>query len=452
MALMRKAALLVMAVTLNLTAAAPPNIVMIVSDDQGWGDFSFMGHPRIKTPNLDKLASQSLTFTHGYVPSSLCRPSLGAMITGLYPHQTKITSNDPPKDEQAAGEVKAKGKGKAKGAAKAANQAAKESPKFLKLREETQHFIDTQPTLPRLLGKQGYLSFQTGKWWEGNPENAGFTHGMTLGTRHGDAGLDIGRKTMQPMYDFVDQSVAAGKPFFLWYAPMMPHSPHNPPEVYLAKYKDKAPTEHIAKYWAMVDWFDETCGQLMGYLDKKGLAENTIVVFIIDNGWINEPNADKYAARSKQSQYDGGLRTPIMIRWPGKVAPRQDATPIISVDLAPTLLTAAGIKPVKEMTGINLLDDAVLRARESIYGEIFEHNAVDIQNPASSLKYQWTIRWPWKLILPRGKAQLAEHGPELYNLMDDPFEQKDHAADRADLVQQLTYLIDKQWKPELPAQ
>src|SRR6476661_1514534 len=78
------------------TTAPPPNIVLIISDDQGWGDFSFMGHPNIKTPNIDRLASESLTFTHGYVPSSLCCPSLASIITGLYPHEHLITSNDPP--------------------------------------------------------------------------------------------------------------------------------------------------------------------------------------------------------------------------------------------------------------------------------------------------------------------------------------------------------------------
>src|SRR3954470_8940309 len=77
------------------TTASPPNIVLIISDDQAWGDFSFMGHPHIKTPNLDRLASESLLFTRGYVPSSLCCPSLASIITGLYPHQHKITSNDP---------------------------------------------------------------------------------------------------------------------------------------------------------------------------------------------------------------------------------------------------------------------------------------------------------------------------------------------------------------------
>src|SRR5436190_15589357 len=75
--------------------SSPPNIVLIISDDQAWTDFSFMGHPHVQTPHLDRLANESLTFTHGYVPSSLCCPSLASIITGLYPHQHKITGNDP---------------------------------------------------------------------------------------------------------------------------------------------------------------------------------------------------------------------------------------------------------------------------------------------------------------------------------------------------------------------
>ena len=97
MTLFRHAGLLVVALLAAVrVAAAPPNVVMIISDDQHWGDYGFMGHPHIQTPHLDKLAAQSLTFKRGYVPSSLCCPSLASMITGRYPHQHKVTSNDPP--------------------------------------------------------------------------------------------------------------------------------------------------------------------------------------------------------------------------------------------------------------------------------------------------------------------------------------------------------------------
>jgi uncharacterized sulfatase len=246
----------------------------------------------------------------------------------------------------------------------------------------------------------------------------------------------------------MDKAVAAGKPFYLWYAPMMPHSPHNPPQEYLDKYKAKAPTEAIAKYWAMVDWFDVTCGQLLGHLDQRGLAQNTIVVYVVDNGWFQDPAADKYAPKSKQSPYDGGLRTPIMIRWPGKVAPRRDETPVSSIDLAPTLLLAAGLKPDPRMTGVNLLDESAVKARPAVYGEIFEHNAVDIHKPATSLKHQWAIRWPHKLILPRGPQQIAEGGPELYDIQADPYEEKNLAAGNEAMIAQLKAVIEQHWKPD----
>ena len=102
---------------------------------------------------------------------------------------------------------------------------------------------------------------------------------------------------------------------------MMPHTPHNPPERLLDKYKDKTPSPHVAKYWAMVEWFDETCGQLLDHLETEKLAENTIVVYVTDNGWIQDPDGT-LSVRSKRTPYDGGLRTPIMVRWPGKVKPR----------------------------------------------------------------------------------------------------------------------------------
>ena len=101
---------------------------------------------------------------------------------------------------------------------------------------------------------------------------------------------------------------------------MMPHSPHNPPQRLLDKYRHKVPTLETAKYWAMCEWFDETCGQLLDSLESRKLTNNTIVVFLADNGWIQDPGADRYAPRSKQSPYDGGLRTPILVRWPGNFA------------------------------------------------------------------------------------------------------------------------------------
>lgn len=406
--------------------AAPPNIVMIVSDDHHWGDYSFMGHPHLKTPHLDKLAAQSLTFTRGYVPSSLCCPSLASMITGLYPHQHKVTSNDPPPVPGMKGVEFQKSK------------------QFTDGRELMSKFIEAVPTLPRELAKQGYLSLQTGKWWQKHFSRGGFTHGMTQGGRHGDAGLDIGRKTMQPIYDFIATARQEQKPFFVWYAPMMPHDPHTPPQRLLDRYKDQTSSLHVAKYWAMVDWFDETCGALLAHLDEQKLADNTIVVYVTDNGWITNPNSGRYAQKSKQSQYDGGLRTPIMVRWPGKVKPQRSPHLASSLDLMPTLLAAVGLKATPQMPGLNLLDEKAVAARKAIYGECFTHNFVDMQDPASSLKWRWIIEGDWKLIVPEKRNQ-PDDVVELYDLGKDPHEVSNLAGANGARVAQLTKLLDGWW-------
>ena len=360
-----------------------PNVVLIIADDMGYRDYGFMGHRQIQTPRLDRLARESLTFRRGYVTSSLCSPSLASILSGRYPHQHKITGNDPPLPQGVTA------------------AAAAQHPAFLASRREMIRHFDEMPTLPRMLARSGYKSFEAGKWWGGSFERGGFTHGMTHGDsarggRHGDLGLAIGREGMQPVFDFIDMAQTLGAPFFLWYAPMMPHSPHNPPEHLLAKYRDKAPTLEIARYWAMCEWFDATCGQLLDSLESRQLADNTLVIFLADNGWIQDPSADLYAPRSKQSPYDGGLRTPILVRWPGKVAPWTCDTPVSAIDIAPTVLKAAGVETPSSLQGVNLLDEASVSARGAIYGEIFTHNAVDIHNPASSLRYRWIVAGGWK--------------------------------------------------------
>ncbi len=416
--------------TLGLARAAdtPPNIVMIISDDHLWSDYGFMGHPHIQTPNLDKLAKESRTFTRGYVPSSLCCPSLASIITGLYPHQHKVTSNDPPIP------------------AGAAKKGFQSSPLFDQGREVMSKHLEEAGTLPKMLQQKGYLSLQTGKWWQKHYSRGGFTSGMTKGGRHGDTGLDIGRKTMQPIYDFIGEAQTAKKPFLVWYAPMMPHDPHTPPKRLLDKYIDKAPSEHVAKYWAMVEWFDETCGELLKHLDDKGLRGNTIVVYVSDNGWITNPQTGRYADKSKQSQYDGGLRSPIMLRWPAKVQPKMTDDLASSLDFAPTLLKAAGLEPTKDMPGLNLLDEAAISARKTLYGECFTHNFVDLNVPASSLKWRWIIDGHSKLIIPN-KANQPDDVVELYDLKADPTEEKNIAGEQAAKVTELTAKLDAWWKP-----
>lgn len=412
--------------------AAPPNVVFIVGDDQAWTDYGFMGHPHIQTPHLDKLAEQSLRFDRGYVPTSLCRASLATMITGLYPHQHTITSNDPPIPN----------------GVKPAE--AMKNDKYLADRRAMIELFEKSPNLPKLLAPKGYVSLQAGKWWEGNAcRCGGFTEGMTHGDpskggRHGDVGLNIGRQGLKEVTEFIDTAKKDGKPFFVWYAPMMPHQPHTPPDRLFKKYAGKTDSEFVAKYWAMCEWFDETVGELLAHLDKQKLSENTVVIYLHDNGWIQEPKKNQYAAKSKRSPYDGGVRTPILVRWPGTVKPGKSDAVAQSIDLVPTALIAAGLKPTADMPGVNLLDAKAVAGRTALFGEIFEHNAIDITKPAANLQYRWVIDGHLKLILPN-PARLPDAKPELYDLKADPKEEANLAEKRADDVTRLTKKVSEWW-------
>ena len=163
--------------------ATPPNVVMIISDDQAWTDYGFMGHDSIRTPHLDKLAKESAVFRRGYVPTALCRPSLVTMLTGHYASVHGVTGNDP-----------------------SPKYADRGSTLYRERCAQLISYLDRFDTVPEILGRQGYLSHQSGKLWEGSYQNCGFTHGMTRGFpqpggRHGDDGLKIGRNGMKPIQD-----------------------------------------------------------------------------------------------------------------------------------------------------------------------------------------------------------------------------------------------------------
>ncbi len=413
---------------------ALPNIVFIISDDQAWTDYGFMGHEHIETPNLDKLANESLTFSRGYVPTSLCAPSLASMITGVYPRNHMVLGNDRvlPGDDK-------KGKPAWTLPWRASNYVPVVE-NFKKLN-----------TLPKMLKKKGYLSFQTGKWWLGNYSNGGFDYGMTHGDpdrggRHGDYGLEIGRKGMDTLYNYIDLALEKKKPFFMWYAPFLPHSPHNPPDSLLQKYLPKAPTEYVAKYWAMCEWFDITCGELMDYIDKKGQTENTIFVYVCDNGWVQNENDGAYNPISKQAPYDYGLRTPIMYKWKGKITPGMDTLSLTSsLDMVPTVLDLLGLESSEELDGINILDETERNNREAVFGEIYNH---DFNTIEEGLKYRMVMTNPYKLIVPDPKNRPNEK-IQLYNIFKDPFEQVNLADERPEVVDDLRNKLEASWNPKL---
>ena len=423
---------------LFLNAAERPNIVLLLSDDHSWTDYGFIGHDVVQTPNIDKLQARSATFRRGYLPTALCRPSLATLATGLYAHQHGITGNDP-----------------SRGVWK------RDSKEYTKQREKIISNIDRIPTIGRMLSEVGYLSHQSGKWWEGSYERGGFTHGMTRGFpekggRHGDDGLKIGRAGMEPIFDFIDLAEKEKKPFYIWYAPFLPHTPHNPPERLLKKYRADGRPITVAKYYAMIDWLDETCGQLIDRIEEKGMLDNTLFVYVADNGWIQNPERNGYALRSKQSPNEGGVRSPILYSWPGVIKAGERPELTSSIDIVPTMLAAAGVDVPGDLPGLNLLDplkSGKAIERDHIFGEGFAHDIKDPDNPQATLLYRWIIQGHHKLLLTYDGEVAAystthprdEKRPQLFDLSKDPAENNNIAADNPERVAELATKIGQWW-------
>ncbi len=417
-----------------------PNVVLILADDQAWTDYGFMGHDTIQTPHLDRLAARSLVFERGYVTSPLCRPSLASMITGRQPFVHGITGND------------VDGK----------NRRAE-------LDLLPRSLFHQHPSFIRLLTDNGYRAHQSGKWWEGSFADGGFTEGMTHGDperggRHGDEGLVIGRDTMQPIVDFMTRASRDQTPFLVWYAPFLPHTPHNPPPRFLERYQRAGVAADVARYQAMCAWFDETCGQLLDAVEALGQTNNTVVIFICDNGWAapstnrDDPHQQAwkdFALKSKGSPFENGIRTPIMVSWPGRVEPARSKDLAQSIDLFPTIAAAAGLAAPPDLEGINLLDVAATHRRQAVYGVCHAIHNMTPGDPDATLQYRWCVEGDWKLIL-------REHGEDttryrevhrwdtkplrLYNITADPHESQDVSGAFPDVASRLRQQIEA-WHP-----
>lgn len=451
----------------GLAHAQPPNVVYIIADDQTYRDFGFMGSQDALTPHIDKLAAQSARFVNGYVPTSLCSPSLGVMLTGRYPHQSGLHYNHPPPGNSGFNKMTS-------------------VDEYVKTRSVALDLIRQQPALPRTLGTLGYTSFQTGKFWEGHFSNAGFTEGMTIfkpaphlnyggvtrtladGSKaahgNGDHGLAIGRETMQPIADFLDRQEKT-KPFFLWYAPYLPHQPHDSPQKYFDLHRSRGAAENRIPYLASVSQFDDTVGELMAMIDQRGLTKDTLFIFVVDNGWTpsktrmkKNPKEFEHTHESKYSPFEDGLRTPILIRWDGHTKAKTHEQLVSSVDLLPTVLAAIG-KPdaIASLSGRSLWSVTIGESEfedRPVFGEIYPGDASSLGYPSRDIAYRWIRSGPVKLIVPQSQKGKAAWGNYLadvamFDVVADPDEKTnlaakpEHAAD----VQKLRRQLDAWWTP-----
>lgn len=354
---------LLVAATLAFALAAPstttaadaadprPNIVLIISDDHGWPYYGFMGSTTVQTPHLDRLADSGTVFTETYNTSSRCRPSLRSILTGLHPHQFALR----------------------------AGALARENRKRTGSRGQP---IERMKTLPRLLSQAGYATFQAGKLWDGTHTQAGFTEGLTP-TRAGatqahPGAADLGRKTLDPVFSFLRAKRDA--PFFLWFAPQLPHVPHDAPKKFRTPYKDAGWKGQALDYFASCTWSDEIIGQLLTFLDENDLRENTLVVYLSDNGWqhVDKGFPASGGAYGKGSMHELGVRTPMIFRWPDHIPAGRDVdTPASTVDLFPTLLDIGGVTTIpRDRSGTDLtatLLGGPAPAREDLVGGQFLH-------------------------------------------------------------------------------
>lgn len=303
-------------------AADAPNVVIIIADDMATEDCGAYGHPRIQTPNLDRLAKQGMRFDRAFLTCSSCSPSRASLLTGRYPHQTGA--------EQLHWPLPA------------------------------EQMLFTTP-----LREAGYWTAAVGKWHLGAAAKKQFDL-----VREG--GGPSGCEHWVPVL----RERPKEKPFFLWLAAIDPHrpyesgiipKPHTPEDAVVPPYLPDTQTVRadLAAYYDEISRLDKFVGEVINELDRQKIADNTIVIFLSDNG--------RPFPRCKTTVYDSGIRTPFLVRWPSRVQPGSVCGRLVSaVDLAPTVLRLAGIQPGTSFVGVDfspLLNEPSQAVRKYVFAE-----------------------------------------------------------------------------------
>ena len=389
------------------------NLVLIVSDDQGYADISCYPHPaEVSTPNLDRLAAAGVRLTDGYASCPVCAPTRAGILTGRYQQRFGFYT-------------------------------ASDSRAGLPL---------TEVTLPELLRDAGYATGVFGKWHLGyNPPFRPLERGFdTFYGFLGHGGHDyfdlaisdeirsiyrdrapiadtgyLTRNITREAVAFIEEN--RDRPFFAYVPYNAVHNPIQAPEDYIRRFSNADPKRNT--YLAMLAIMDEGVGEILDALDRFELAANTLVVFLSDNGGARGTTADNGALRAyKHSVYEGGIRVPFLLRWPGRIPPGSVSDePVISIDAFATMLAAAGVRPP---------DDRVIDSRDilpAVLGSAGDplHEALYWNWIGKDSDHGWAIRMGrWKLLNDKDAV-------ELYDLEADLSESRDLASDQPAVVQEL---------------
>ena len=446
-------ALLALAFATAAALAQTPNVVVILVDDLGFVDLGCQGSTFYETPHIDGLAADGVRFTNGYAACAVCSPTRAAMMTGRSPARTGVTDW-----------IRARFQRGGVGTPDANPTAYVGGPDRPLLCPPNPYWLELEErTIAEYLHDAGYATCHIGKWHLGDdawyPEHQGFdeNHGgcdygqppsyfdpytnrqlpqgiPTLAPR--DEGEYLTDREANIAADFIARH--RDRPFFLNYAPYAVHTPIQAPEDETAEFaakRDPNAGQRNAKYAAMVAAVDRAVGRILGALDAHGLTENTLVVFTSDNGGLEGPTDNAPLRSGKGFPYEGGIRVPWIVRWPGVVEPgRVDSTPVTTVDVLPTVLDAVGVTPDadRELDGtslVPLLQGGELGRRPLFWQ--FPHYR------GSVTPYAIVRDGRWKLIR-------RDEGPtfELFDLALDPGETRDLSARYPKQTAALAALLD----------
>jgi uncharacterized sulfatase len=424
-----------------------PNIVFILADDLGWHQLGCYGSKFYETPNLDRLATEGMRFTDAYAAAPVCSPTRGSIMTGKYParlHLTDFIKGGSPKDRK------------------------------LLTPDWTPYLPMQQVTIAEALKAAGYTCGHFGKWHLNKDKNYKLGRPMDPGSQGFDDVLTTHKPGKGPKSIYEDdwhhvrqiteRSIAfieknKDKPFFCYVTHNSIHRPEKEKEELIAKYRKKPNADNNDKYGhnnpiqaAMLETLDKSVDTILKKLDEFGLSKNTIVVFFGDNGHLG-PKDSKPLRGSKSDLYEGGIRVPMIVRWPGVVEPGAKCkVPVTSVDFFPTLLETTGVKvadpKVDGESLMPLLKQTGKLKRDTIYFHYPHYHGQSIA-PGGAVR-----QGDYKLIEWFEKSIDGTDTPgalELFNLRKDLNEQHNLANLMPERVSEL-YNKLRTWRKKVGAQ
>lgn len=435
-------------------AAGRPNIVYILADDLGWTDLGCQGSKYYETPNIDRLATNGLRLNR-YYNCQNCAPTRAVLMSGQYPPRTGIYT---------VGTL----------------ERGKEIERKMKVPANQTNLPLGIVTLPQALKRGGYTTGMFGKWHLGqspeyHPSQRGFDEALVSSGKHidfeTDPHVDIPKGTYLADYltdravQFIKQN--RERPFFLYLPHFGVHTPHQAKADYVAQWKQKSPAGGHSDpvYAAMIQSIDESVGRIVATLDQLNLADNTIVIFSSDNGGVGgyqrteplgikkSPTDNTPLRGGKGTLYEGGLRVPFIVRWPGVVSPGTTCdTPLAHVDVYPTFLEIAGV-PSQEnaiLDGVSFVPLLKNPAMTFSSRAIYWHFPGYLESYVSKTGWRTTPvgaihSGDWKLL------HFMEDGrKELYNITEDIGEARDLASQSPDKVREL-YAQLEAWRKQVSA-